>query len=156
MASEDWLNDDRAIQRVRVYRDAAIDEGTWPMTVPAVAGFVDIAAADGWEFAPGVAFLMGENGSGKSTLVEGIAEAYGLPPEGGSNHGGVRPRRSESPLGEWLRIERSPLAPRWGFFLRSETMHGYYTFLEGLPDDPGPRFHEFSHGESFNALLDEK
>ena len=45
----------------------------------------------------------------------------------------------------------------WGFFLRAETMHSWYTFLE---DHPGgradPRFHEMSHGESFLALLDSR
>ncbi|WP_254185483.1 AAA family ATPase [Nocardioides panacis] len=43
-----------------------------------------------------------------------------------------------------------------GFFLRAETMHGYYSYLEDHPKSNGrlePRFHEMSHGESFLALL---
>lgn len=150
-----WLNDTRPIQRIGVYGDAHIDARAWPATIPAIAGFLDRARGDGWELDPGVTFLVGENGSGKSTLIEGIAEAYGLPAEGGTNNGGAQTRRTESPLGEWLRLERSPRAPRWGFFLRAETMHGYYSYLDDLPEAP-PSFHPMSHGESFNALLEDK
>ena len=81
----------------------------------------------GWEFSAGVTFLVGENGSGKSTLIEGVAEAFGLPAEGGTSNGGAQTRRTESPLGEWLRVERGPLGPNFGFFLRAETMHSYYS-----------------------------
>jgi predicted ATPase len=153
--AEDWLDDGRPIQRVGVYADAAVDTEAWPATIPAVAQFLQVARGGGWEFDAGVTFLVGENGSGKSTLIEAIAEAYGLPAEGGSNNGGPVTRRTESALGEWLRIERSPRAPRWGFFLRAETMHGYYSYLDDLPD-AAPSFHPMSHGESFNALLDDK
>ncbi len=151
---DDWLHDPRPVQRVRLFSDAPVDRDAWPATVPAVAQFLDVAAGDGWEFGPGVTVLVGENGSGKSTLIEGIAEAAGLPAEGGSTNGGGETRRTESPLSEWLRIERSPRAPRWGFFLRAETMHGYYSWREDLRD--GARdLHAMSHGESFNSLLDE-
>ncbi|MGP3536328.1 AAA family ATPase [Microbacterium sp. RD1] len=153
--TDEWLNDERPIQRVGVYADAPIDEQTWPTTVPAVAQFLAQARRGGWEFAPGVTFLVGENGSGKSTLLEGIAEAFGLPAEGGTINGGTETARSVSPLASWLRIERSPRAPRWGFFLRAETMHGYYSYLDDLPGSP-PSLHTLSHGESFNALLDDK
>lgn len=155
---DEWLHDPRPIQRVKVFRDAPIDERAWPADIPAVARFLEVARGDGWEFGPGVTFLVGENGSGKSTLIEGIAEAWGLPAEGGSTNGGGETRRTESPLAEWLRIERSPRAPRFGFFLRAETMHSYYSWRDDLPRDVGyapPSLHPMSHGESFNALLDE-
>lgn len=152
-AADDWLNDGRAIRRVSLHTDAEIDHGTWPATIPAVA---QLLRNGGREFAPGLTFLVGENGSGKSTLLEGVAMAYGLPPEGGSNNGSHSTRRSESPLGDWLRIERSPAAPKWGFFLRAETMHGYYSYLESLPGSPDGHLHTLSHGESFNDLLDNK
>ena len=53
--------------------------------------------------------------------------------------GRVRPRAAldpapESALHEWIRLERAAGAPRWGFFLRAETMHGFYSYLE---DNPG-------------------
>ena len=150
---DDWLHDPRPVRRARLFSDAAIEPDHWPANIPAVAQFLEVAGAEGWEFAPGVTFLVGENGSGKSTLIEGIAEAYGLPAEGGSSNGGGQTRRTESPLGEWLRLERSPRAARFGFFLRAETMHGYYSWRDDL-GGAAPSLHTMSHGESFNALLD--
>jgi predicted ATPase len=64
-AADDRLNDSRAIRRVSLYSDAAIDRAAWPATVPAVAQLI---AEGGLELAPGLTFLVGENGSGKSTL----------------------------------------------------------------------------------------
>ena len=147
------LDDRRAVRRLFVRPDAAIDRRSWPASVPAVRQLLDEGAL---ELPPGVTFLVGENGSGKSTLIEGIAMAYGLPPEGGSSNGGGTTRPSESPLGDWLGVERTGGAPSWGFFLRAETMHGYYSYLEALPDSPDRHLHALSHGESFNALLAEK
>ena len=42
---------------------------------------------------------------------------------------------------------------RWGFFLRAETMHGYFTRHESFRASHDPRFHEMSHGESFLEVL---
>ncbi|MFB2555089.1 AAA family ATPase [Herbiconiux liangxiaofengii] len=150
-SDDDWLNDSRAIRRVSFFADAPAVSGSWPMTVPAVASL-----RDGFELPPGVTFLVGENGSGKSTVLEGIAEAFGFPAEGGSRHGGGSTRRSESPLGEWLKLERGVVSPKWGFFLRAETMHGYFSYLDGLDGSPDADLHEMSHGESFLALLERK
>lgn len=86
--------------------------------------------------------------------------AFGLSPEGGSVHGPHSTRPSESGLSRALRVQRGVGAARWGFFLRAETMHGWFTFLEGRPqhgprrDDPG--FHEMSHGESFLQVLESR
>lgn len=75
----DWRYDTRPIQAVGVFQDAVINEQAWPASIPSVRAFLEVAYADqpfgGWEFGPGVTFLVGENGSGKSTLLEGIAEA---------------------------------------------------------------------------------
>lgn len=158
--SIDWLDDTRPIRAVGVFQDAQIDEQAWPSTIPAVREFLRVARSNpsfgGWEFGSGVTFLVGENGSGKSTLIEGIAEAAGLPPEGGTSNGGVSSRRTESQLGQWLKVQRGIGAAKGEFFLRAETMHGYYSWLEDLPQQTGPSLHRLSHGESFNALLDEK
>lgn len=151
MDERDGLNDDRPVRRVYAAPqedgEAPLDPGSWPYDIPAVRQLL----RDGLELSRGVTFLVGENGSGKSTIVEAVATAYGLPPEGGSTNGSHRTRPTESPLGARLRVERTPGAPRFGFFLRAETMHGYYTYLEsvGSPD----RLHTLSHGESFNELL---
>ncbi len=124
----------------------------WPRTVPAVehvlAHGVDLARCT---------VLVGENGSGKSTLVEALAMAVGMNAEGGSTGAAHRTHASESPLHEWLRVVRDPGAPRWGYFVRAETMHGLFTYLDtSRADSPwsrDPLFHGLSHGESFVALL---
>ena len=108
---------------------------------------------EGLDLAPGVTFLVGENGSGKSTIVEGIAMAYGLGAEGGSTGSRHETRSSESGLGAALWVQRGLGSGRWGFFLRAETMHGFYTYLEDNPSTYDPVFHEMSHGESFLAVL---
>jgi predicted ATPase len=138
---------------VRPTEDAPVPDGRWPSSIPAVAQVL----REGIDLDEGVTFLVGENGSGKSTLVEGIAIAYGFSPEGGSRQAQHRTRPTESPLSDWLRIQRGVGASRWGFFLRAETMHSFYTYLEENPS-PGaePRFHEMSHGESFLALLESR
>jgi predicted ATPase len=143
--------DQPPVVRVAGWPDAALSATEWPMTVPAVAQLM----RDGLDLPRGVTFLVGENGSGKSTLVEAIAMAYGLSPEGGSNQARHSTRASESPLGSALRLTRGLGSGRWGFFLRAETMHGYYTYLEAHRSArPGePVFHEMSHGESFLAVL---
>ncbi len=133
---------------------ASIPADRWPATIPAVAQVL----REGLDLAPGVTFLVGENGSGKSTLVEGVAVAYGLSPEGGSRQAMHSTRPTESPLSEWLRLQRGVGASRWGFFLRAETMHSFYTYLEENPSTRSPDvpFHEMSHGESFLAILDSR
>jgi len=138
--------DQPPVVRVQVDPDAPLDRGAWPMTVPAVAQLV----RESLELRKGITFLVGENGSGKSTLVEAIAVAYGLSPEGGTPYGRHSTRPSESPLAQSLRLQRGIGAGRYGFFLRAETMHGWYTFSE---DHGGPSLHEMSHGESFLEVL---
>lgn len=132
---------------VRVSRDPERDLASdrWPATVPAVAQLLH----EGLDLPPGITFLVGENGSGKSTLVEAVAMAYGLSPEGGSQ-GTHRTHPTESPLSTHLHLQRGIGAPRWGFFLRAETMHGWYTSTQSVD---GPDYHPMSHGESFLDVL---
>lgn len=140
------FSDTRLVRRIQAARDAAWDQSAWPVTVPAVAQMLE----SGLELGPGVTFLVGENGTGKSTLVEAAAAAYGLGPEGGTVHSAHSTFRSESALANLLTLVQRPGVPRWGFFLRAETMHGYYTFQNELG---GPDFHAMSHGESFLAVI---
>jgi predicted ATPase len=118
--------------------------------VPAVAQLL----REGLELGPGATVLVGENGSGKSTVLEVLAAALGLNAEGGSVGARHATRRTE-PGSLDLVVERSPGADRWAYFLRDETLHGLYSYLEanGNPNRPEPRFHELSHGEAFLALL---
>jgi predicted ATPase len=125
-------------------------DDVWPVTVPAVAQLV----REGLELPPGATVLVGENGSGKSTVLEVLAAALGLNAEGGSAGARHETRRSE-PGALDLIVERSPGADRWAYFLRDETLHGLYSYLEANPDPKRrePKFHELSHGEAFLALL---
>jgi len=122
----------------------------WPWSMTAVRQLL-------WQgLDPGpITVLVGENGSGKSTLVEAIAMAYGMSREGGSTGARHSTRDTETELWEGLRLVRGAGASKWGFFLRAETMHGFYSYLEAHPGRSAePRFHEMSHGESFLALLE--
>ncbi|MCP2030652.1 putative ATPase [Okibacterium sp. HSC-33S16] len=148
MSNEDPFADQRLVRDIHRQPEAAVSAGTWPASIPAI----DQILSSGLELGPGVTFLVGENGSGKSTLIEAVAAAYGLGPEGGTIHSAHETRPTESPLGDWIRLTRRPGAPRWGFFLRAETMHGYYTFQDSLQG--GADFHSMSHGESFLAVVE--
>jgi predicted ATPase len=127
------------------------DADAWPATVPAAAQLL----RDGLELPPGITILVGENGSGKSTVVEMMAEAYGLNPQGGSILAPrARLRQSEPAAGRQLVVEREPGRHAWAYFLRADTMHSLYTYLEENPGRGGPeRLHELSHGEGFLRIL---
>jgi len=149
VSDDDWRLDQRPVRHIAASKSAPTELRDWPGTIPAVAQLL----REGLELPPGVTFLVGENGSGKSTLVEGVAGAYGLDLEGGTTHTRHSTRVSESPLHTWLQLSRGVGASRWGFFLRAESMHGYYTFMETIPGGRAPSYHEMSHGESFLALV---
>jgi predicted ATPase len=137
------------VRRVVRASTATPDPQQWPASIPAVAQLL----RDGLELSAGVTLLVGENGSGKSTLVEALAMAFGLAAEGGTRNVQAGTRATESPLHEWITLQKSPGAPRWGFFLRAETMHGYFSRQEHYGGPRDPVFHEMSHGESFLAIL---
>lgn len=149
----DWTSDRRL---VRAFRPAAsagdLDPSVWPATVPAAAQLL----REGLELPGGITVLVGENGSGKSTVVEILAEAYGLNPQGGSVLAPTqaRVRESEPHAGQRLYTElgfggRSA----WAYFLRADTMHSLYTYLEQNPGRSRDRFHELSHGQGFLEIL---
>ena len=126
--------DQRPVRRITASDRAPASYDAWPATVPAVEQLL----REGWDLPGGVTLLVG------------------LSPEGGSVQAQHATRRTESDLSDWIRLERGVGASRWGFFLRAETMHGFYSYLEDNPRTKGrlePRFHEMSHGESFPALL---
>lgn len=125
----------------------------WPQTLPPVRQLLD----EGMDLGPAT-IMVGENGSGKSTLVEAIAMGYGLSPEGGSTGAQHSTRATESGLEQHLQLVRNIGASRRGYFLRAETMHSFYTYLEENPSRlrVEPEFHAMSHGESFLELIIDK
>ena len=128
----------------------APDPGAWPAVVPAIAHIL----REGLALGPGATVLVGENGSGKSTVLEVLAAALGINAEGGSRNTRMVTRPSE-PGSLGLIVERSPGADRWAYFLRDETLHGLYSYLEenASPTRPEPLFHEMSHGEGLLAIV---
>jgi predicted ATPase len=132
---------------------------TYPFDLPVVAG---LRASGAVELAAGVTFLIGDNGSGKSTLIEGIAVAAGFNPEGGSRSFRFATRATESALGQYLTLRRSPERERTSFFLRAESFYNVASEIEELDKDGpagfldaygGQSLHHRSHGESFLDLL---
>jgi predicted ATPase len=117
------------------------------VTVPAIAQIL----RNGLEVPPGATVLVGENGSGKSTVLEVLAAALGINAEGGSRNTRLVTRPSE-PGSLDLIVERSPGADRWAYFLRDETLHGMYSYLEST-GGADPLFHEMSHGEGLLAIV---
>lgn len=135
------------IRRVEA-SDTAWDPAAWPFTIPAVRDIL----TDGLTLGRATV-LVGENGSGKSTIVEAIAAAFGLNPEGGTRGHLHQTVATESPLAEHLRLVRGAGAAKDGFFLRAETMHGFFTYLA---EAGGQFLHHRSHGESFLDLVDSR
>ena len=149
---------DRPVRRLERHPDAALDPAAWPDSIPAVAQLL----TDGLDLPAGVTFLVGENGTGKSTIVEAAAEVLGVHPEGGSTAhlaGADRGRGADrSGLAERLRVVRSAGRRRSAFFLRAETAHRFYTYLEEAGQlGEGPplphALHRLSHGEGFTEVL---
>jgi predicted ATPase len=150
MTDTGWETDGRAVRLVRHDPAVPVDTTRWPATVPAV----EHVLADGLELPAGLTVLVGENGSGKSTLVEMLAEACGLNPQGGSALATLpHTRDSEPGLGRHLIVERGLGRHRWSYFLRADTMHGLYTYLENNPGRRPEHFHQLSHGEGFLEIL---
>jgi predicted ATPase len=145
-------NAGRPIRRVEVDGAAEVDRDAWWARIPAIAAILE----HGLNIPAGVTFLVGENGSGKSTLIEALAGVHGLNAEGGSRSARHSTRVTESPLGSVLRVIRTPGRAVNSYFLRAETMHGLYTYLEELPGGPDQDLHDRSHGEGFLELFDRK
>lgn len=146
MNSDDPTHQNLPLKRVEGHLTGGVDYDAWPFTLPPVRQLL----RDGLELGQMTIFV-GENGAGKSTLVESIAIAFGLNAEGGSTNIMNRASESASNLADQLKLVRGGGASKRGFFLRAETMHGLFSYLDSIGDVGA--FHESSHGESFLDLI---
>lgn len=146
------------ITEIALKQDSIENPDTYPFSLPAVKYL------DQLRFDSEVTFFVGENGSGKSTLIEAIAVALGFNPEGGTKNFNFDTHESHSALFNHLRLVKSPIKPKDGFFLRAESYFNVATNIEALDQEPsygppvidsygGVSLHEQSHGESFLALM---
>lgn len=145
--------DSRQLRRVVARDDRPYDPQRWPFCLPAVAQVL----RDGWEFDPGVTFLLGENGTGKSTLVEAVAAVYprrgAVATHAADQTTGPGTSVEDSPLHHHLRAETHPMASPHGFFLRAELMHSYLAQQAGGAAWGHESLQQRSHGESFLTVL---
>ena len=146
------------LRQISLKRDEIEEFGRYPFSIPAVSEL------DSLEFGSEVTFFVGENGSGKSTLLEAIAVALGFNPEGGTKNFNFGTRDSHSVLYRYIRLVKSYLKPKDGFFLRAESYFNVASNIEELDREKAPTppvidsyggvsLHEQSHGESFLALM---
>lgn len=133
------------VRRLEEHAAAAMDRRRWPATLAPIRQILD----SGLDLGPATV-LVGDNGVGKSTVVEALAAAFGLNPEGGTHNAMHETRPTESDLADHLQLVRGAGASKRGVFLRAETMHGHFSYLETI----GPSsLHEHSHGEAFLDFL---
>jgi predicted ATPase len=145
------------IRAIRLNREQVSSWKAFPFCIPAIKKLKRL------ELHPAVTFLVGENGIGKSTLIEAIAVKLGFNPEGGSKNIQFKTRDSHSDLNRFITIERAPIRPMDGFFLRAESFFTLATEIDEIEKQPlcggllqsygGKSLHEQSHGESFFSLL---
>jgi len=148
------------IRRIVPRPGTTADPGSWPDRIPAIRDLL----AQGFSFSPGLTFVVGENGAGKSTFVEAVAGALGAHVEGGNTDHHAGPSRGTrtdgSTLADRLQVIRGPGGGRDTFFLRAETMHRFYDYLESSDEHSehpvGYQFHFRSHGEGFLDLVESR
>lgn len=139
----------------RFIRGLTID---W-QTIPAgsyLRGVLPLTRLESLELTHDVTIFAGENGTGKSTLLEAIAVAAGFNREGGTLNFMHNSYDDVSELHEALTLVRGFSRPRWGQYLRAETLYNAATLVNteyaggyvSLPD-----LHAQSHGESFLSFL---
>lgn len=129
------------VRRLEEHARAPMNRRRWPATLAPIRQFLD----SGLDLGP-ITVFVGDNGAGKSTVVEALAATFGLNPEGGTHAAMHHTRPTESDLADHLQLVRGPGAFKRGVFLRAETMHGHFSYLETI--GPGG-LHEQSHGEAF-------
>ncbi len=144
---------DLFLKAVKLKRDGIPSFKEYPFSIPAIRGL------DQLPLESPVTFFIGENGTGKSTLLEAIAVAAGFNAEGGSRNFRFSTRATHSPLHQHLRLIRSGIRHRDGYFLRAESFYNVASAVEDYEVEDlygGESLHAQSHGESFMSLVLER
>jgi len=142
------------LKKIELQRNLIPSYDQYPFSIPTIQSLEEI------ELQNQVTFFVGENGSGKSTLLEAIGEKCGFNTAGGGRNNLYDVHRSESALGEFIRLSWWPKATN-GFFLRAESFYDFASHIDeqALWDKRaydaygGRSLHEQSHGESFMSLF---
>lgn len=137
------------LKRIELERELIPSYDQYPFSIPT------IKTLDELEIKNPITFFVGENGSGKSTLLEAIAEKCGFNTAGGGRNNFYDVHRSESALGEFIRLSWWPKVTK-GFFLRAESFYHFASHIDAVKAFNaygGRSLHEQSHGESFMSLF---
>ena len=137
------------LKRIELQRDLIPSYNQYPFSIPT------IQSLDQLEISNQITFFVGENGSGKSTLLEAIAEKCGFNTAGGGRNNYYDVHRSESALGDFIRLSWWPKVTN-GFFLRAESFYNFASHIDEVKafhSYGGRSLHEQSHGESFMSLF---
>lgn len=141
------MNTGNQLRRVSHNLDNPLTVDAWPGSLAAVQDLLN------WGDFHQATIFVGDNGVGKSTIVEALAVASGFPLHGGSRQEQRTPDYDDSHLATHLHVSKGVNANQGGFFLRSETMHGFGEYLSEVGSPRGPLLQRQSHGEGFLTLL---
>ncbi|MED1916666.1 AAA family ATPase [Bacillus thuringiensis] len=142
------------LRTIKLLREEFPNTKEYPFHLPSLRKLktIDLEAS--------VTFFVGENGSGKSTMLEAVAYQCGFHTAGGSRNNYYDVDRSESCLGDYIRLSWLPKMTN-GFFLRAESFYHFASHIDeterirgtGYSGYGGRSLHNQSHGESFFALF---
>ena len=118
------------IKEISIKRENVKDPTVYPFSIPAIELMERLVINSA------VTFLVGENGSGKSTILEAVAIALGFNPEGGTKNFHFNSHNSHSELHEYIRLVKSHIKPKDGYFLRAESYFNVATDIEALDSQP--------------------
>lgn len=143
------MTKDRFIRQLQIDWDR-IPPDSYLRNIPA------LRSLETMDFSHAVTLFAGENGTGKSTLLEGMAQASGFNPEGGTKNFHFSTYDDVSELHSAIKLIRGTRRQRHGFFFRAESFFNVASvILNEYDDGKQPDYHSQSHGESFLNFIQE-